>query len=114
MTAVKRPTFDQMKEIVSSLHMSMSDDEILEYMDVMEGTIKSYDRLQELPDNLPPVRYPRTPGFRPGAAENPMNAWAIKTEVRGAAYGPLEGKQVVLKDNVCLSGVPMMNGASTL
>ena len=114
MTAVKRPTLDQMREIVSSLHMSMSDDEILEYMDVMEGTIQSYDRLQELPDNLPPVRYPRTPGVRPSAAENSMNAWAIKTEVRGAAYGALEGKRVVLKDNVCLSGVPMMNGASTL
>ena len=114
MTAVKRPTLDQMKEIVSSLHMSMSDEEILEYMDVMEGTIQAYDRLQELPDNLPPVRYPRTPGIRPSAAENPMNAWAVKTEVSGAAYGPLEGKRIVLKDNICLSGVPMMNGASTL
>lgn len=28
--------------------------------------------------------------------------------------GPLEGKRIVLKDNVCLAGVPMMNGASTL
>ena len=38
----------------------------------------------------------------------------MKSEVRGAAYGPLAGKRVVLKDNVCLAGVPMMNGASTL
>ena len=34
--------------------------------------------------------------------------------MRGAPYGPLAGKRVVLKDNVCLAGVPMMNGASTL
>jgi amidase len=114
MTAVKRPTLDQMREIVTSLHMSMSDREISEYLEVMEGTMLGYDRLQELPDNLPPVRYPRTPGYRPGAAENPMNAWAVKSEVKGAAYGPLAGKRVVLKDNVCLAGVPMMNGASTL
>jgi amidase len=114
MTSVKRPTLEQMRDIVGSLHMSMSDREIEEYMDVMEGTFKAYDRLQQLPDNLPPVRYPRTPGYRPGAAENPLNAWAVKTEVRGAAYGPLAGKRVVLKDNVCLAGVPMMNGASTL
>ncbi len=60
------------------------------------------------------MRYPRTPGYRPGAAENPLNAWAVKSEVRGAPYGPLAGKRVVLKDNVCLAGVPMMNGASTL
>jgi amidase len=114
MSRVKRPSLEQMKEIVTSLHMSMSDAEISEYMDVMEGTLQAYDRLQELPDNLPPVRYPRTPGYRPGAADNPMNAWAVKSEVRGAPYGPLAGKRVVLKDNVCLAGVPMMNGASTL
>ena len=114
MSRVKRPTHDQMKEIVTSLHMSMSDREIAEYMEVMEGTMQAYDRLQQLPDNLPPVRYPRTPGYRPGAAENPLNAWAVKSEVRGAPYGPLAGKRVVLKDNICLAGVPMMNGASTL
>ena len=114
MTSVKRPTLDQMREIVTSLHMSMSDPEIQEYMEVMEGTFQAYDRLQQIPDNLPAVRYPRTPGYRPGAAENPLNAWAVKTEVRGAPYGPLAGKRVVLKDNVCLAGVPMMNGASTL
>jgi len=114
MSRVKRPTHDQMKEIVTSLHMSMSDREIAEYMEVMEGTMQAYDRLQQLPDNLPPVRYARTPGFRPGAAENPLNAWAVKSEVRGAPYGPLAGKRVVLKDNICLAGVPMMNGASTL
>ncbi len=114
MASVKRPTLEQMREIVSSLHMSMSDHEIAEYMEVMEGTIQAYDRLTELPDYLPPVRYPRTPGYRPGPAENPLNAWAVKSEVRGAPYGPLAGKRIVLKDNVCLAGVPMMNGASTL
>jgi amidase len=34
--------------------------------------------------------------------------------VKGAPAGKLAGKTVVLKDNVCLAGVPMMNGASTL
>jgi amidase len=114
MATVKRPTLDQMKEIVSSLHMSMSDREVSEYLDVMEGTMQAYDRVAQLPDYLPEVRYPRTPGYRPGAAENKLNAWAVKSEVRGAAHGPLSGKRIVLKDNVCLAGVPMMNGSSTL
>ena len=34
--------------------------------------------------------------------------------MKGAPAGKLAGKTVVLKDNVCLAGVPMMNGASTL
>ncbi len=114
MTSVKRPTLDQLKTIVSDLHMSMSDREVAEYLEVLEGTFQAYDRIASLPDNLPPVRYPRTPGYRPGANENALNAWAVKSEVRGAAHGPLAGKRVVLKDNVCLAGVPMMNGASTL
>ena len=114
MSTVKRPTVEQLQEIVASLHMSMSRTEVAEYLDVMEGTFASYDRLTQLPDNLPPVRYPRTPGFRPSADQNALNAWAVKAEVRGAAHGPLSGKRVVLKDNVCLAGVPMMNGASSL
>ncbi|HEY0879391.1 MAG TPA: amidase [Zeimonas sp.] len=114
MGTVKRPTLDQMRDIVSSLHMSMSDTEIAEYLEVIDGTLQAYDRLGDLPDNLPAVRYPRTPGYRPASTENPLNAWAVKVEVRGASHGPLAGKRVVLKDNVCLAGVPMMNGASTL
>lgn len=114
MATVKRPTFEQMREIVSSLHMSMSDAEVAEYLEVIDGTLQAYDRISELPDNLPAVAWPRTPGYRPGAAENPLNAWAVKSEVRGAHHGPLAGKRIVLKDNVCLAGVPMMNGASTL
>ena len=114
MTMVKRPTLEQLKHIVGKLHMSMSDREIGEYLDVLEGTMQAYDRVDQLPDYLPEVRYPRTPGTRPSAAENPLGAWYVKSEVKGAPYGPLAGKRVVLKDNICLAGVPMMNGASSL
>jgi len=114
MSTVKRPTVDQMHDIVESLHMNMSSREVAEYLEIMEGTFQSYDRLTQLPDNLPPVRYPRTPGIKPSPADNPLNGWAVKSEVRGAAHGPLSGKRVVLKDNVCLAGVPMMNGSSSL
>jgi amidase len=114
MSTVRRPTAEQMHDIVNSLHLNMSQAEVAEYLEVLEGTFQAYDRVNELPDFLPPVRYPRTPGYRPGANENPLNAWAVKTEVRGAAHGPLSGKRIVLKDNICLAGVPMMNGASTL
>jgi amidase len=63
---------------------------------------------------LPPVAYPRRPGRRPPPEENPLGVWYVKTEVAGAAAGRLAGRKVALKDNICLAGVPMMNGASTL
>ena len=37
MSTVKRPTLEQMSEIVASLHMSMSEHEIGEYLEVLEG-----------------------------------------------------------------------------
>lgn len=114
MSTVKRPTVEQLHQIVDSLHMSMSSREVADYLEILDGTLQAYDRLTQLPDALPPVRYPRTPGVKPSAADNPLNAWAVKAEVRGAAHGPLAGKRVVLKDNICLAGVPMMNGASSL
>jgi amidase len=114
MAMVKRPTIEQLQKIAGSLHMSMSEREIGEYLDVLEGTMLAYDRVEQLPDYLPEVRYPRTPGSRPSANENPLGAWYVKSEVKGAPYGPLAGKRIVLKDNICLAGVPMMNGASTL
>ncbi|MFZ2101728.1 MAG: amidase [Oricola sp.] len=112
--SIRRPTLDQMRDVVQGLGMSMGEREMLDYLTLMEDSFKAYDVIDAMPDNLPKVKYPRTPGYRPSGAENAMNAWYYKAEVRGAAHGPLEGRKVVLKDNVCLAGVPMMNGASTL
>ena len=111
---VQRPTLSQMKDVVSQLGMSMSDARVQEFLNVMQGTLDAYDIVDGLPDYLPPVLYPRTSGHRPTVEENPMNAWYVKTEIKGAPRGPLLGRSVALKDNVCLAGVPMMNGASTL
>ncbi len=111
---VQRPTHSQMKTIVEELGMHMSDARVQEFLDVMQGTLDAYDIVDALPDYLPPVLYPRTSGYRPTAEENPMNAWYVKTEIKGAPRGPLLGRSIALKDNVCLAGVPMMNGASTL
>ena len=46
MSTVRRPTLEQMHDIVSSLHMSMSEGEVAEYLEVLEGTFQSYDRGQ--------------------------------------------------------------------
>jgi amidase len=103
-----------MRDTSRRLHMTMSDEDLKTFMGLMETTWASYDRVDAMPDNLPKVKYPRTPGYRPGGNENPLNAWYVKCEVRGASSGPLENHKIALKDNVCLAGVPMMNGASTL
>ena len=111
---VSRPDLETMREVAKSLHFRMGDDELGDYLEALEGTFSAYDRVEDLPDELPQVRYPRTPGVKPPPEENRLNAWHVKCKVKGAPSGPLAGREVVLKDNICLAGVSMLNGASVM
>lgn len=111
---IPRPDSLQVQAIASSLGMTMSLEEARDYRSLMEESFDAYDVIDALPDFVPTVHYPRTPGYRPDAAENELGAWARKSVVTGAREGKLAGRTVALKDNIALAGVPMMNGASTL
>ncbi|PTW61358.1 amidase [Breoghania corrubedonensis] len=112
--AVTRPSATEVAAIAAKLGMTMSEAEAGDYLALMQGNFDAYDLIDALPDPIPATAYPRTPGYRPGPSENKFGAWYYKSEVKGAQSGKLSGKTVVLKDNVALAGVPMMNGASTL
>ena len=111
---VRTPTIEELLDIADAFGMSISVEEAESYRGMMAGTIQSYHRIDDLVEPKLPVKYPRTPGRRPTPEENPYNAWYWKSEVKGKARGPLAGKSIVLKDNISLAGVPMMNGASVL
>ena len=74
----------------------------------------AYRRIEELPEMKLPVKYPRSTGYRPRQDENPFNGWYWRTEIKGAESGPLKGARVAVKDNICVAGVPMMNGSQVL
>jgi len=111
---LKLPTIDELRKVAGELGMSMCDDELAVHRACLEGGIAAYNLVDQMPDELPEVRYPRTPGRRPTGDENRYNAWYHKTTIEGAPSGKLKGKKVAIKDNVLVAGVPMMNGASTL
>jgi len=108
------PTPDQLQEIARKMGLSLTAGDIASFLALMQPSLDAYNVVDRLPDHLPLVQYPRTPGYRPASEENKHNAWYYKTRIEGAGQGKLKGKTVVLKDNVMLAGVPMMNGASTL
>ncbi len=114
LATVKLPSIDQLRDIAAELGMTMSDSDLAMHRDALVGNIRAYNLIDQMPDEVPQVAYPRTPGRRPPAEENRHGAWYVKTTVEGAPSGRLKGKKVALKDNICLAGVPMMNGASTL
>ena len=110
--AVQLPTPQQIRELADEMGLDLTDADVESYRGLLQGNVDAYNVVDAMPDNLPPVMYPRTPGYQPRGEENPYNAWYVKTEVKGAARGKLQGKTVALKDNVMLAGVPMMNGSS--
>jgi amidase len=114
LNTVKVPTIEQLGEVATELGFTFPDADLAAHHEALQGAFEAYNRLDQIPDELPPVAYPRLPGRRPAPEDNRYGAWYVKTEVAGAAAGPLKGKRVALKDNICLAGVAMMNGASTM
>lgn len=112
--SIQRPTAKQIAAIAERLNISLTDAQAEEYLTLMQPNFDAYDLVDELPDEIPTVRYPREAGYRPTDEENTNNAWYYKTEIKGAPEGKLAGRTIVLKDNVALAGVPMMNGNSIL
>ena len=112
--AVKTPTLDDLARIATSYSLSLAPQDLESFRGLMAGMLASYARLDELTEPTLPVKYPRSPGFRPQPEDNPLGAWYWRTELKGAPSGPLAGKTVAIKDNVCVAGVPMMNGSSVL
>ncbi len=112
--AVKPPTLDDLARIAASFSLSLSPQDLESFRGLIVGMLPSYARLDELTEPTLPVKYPRSPGYRPQPEDNPLGAWYWRTEIIGAPSGPLTGKTVAIKDNVCVAGVPMMNGSSVL
>lgn len=112
--SVALPTPTQLRSIAEQCGLSLTDEDVASFRGLMQGSLEAYNLVAAMPDELPVVKYPRTPGYRPSPEENPRNAWYRKSTVKGAASGKLKGKTVALKDNIMLAGVPMMNGSATL
>lgn len=111
---MKKPTPLELNRVAESLGLHLSPAQLDSYLSLMDGAVAGYELLEQMGDELPVVKYPRTPGYQPGTAENPYNAWYYKSTIEGTPKGKLHGKTFAIKDNVCVAGVPMMNGASTL
>jgi amidase len=113
-TGSDMPTREQLRAVARQCGLSLDDADLDSFRGLLSPYVGAYNLVAAMPDKVPRVKYPRTPGYRPGPRENKYNAWYYKTSIKGAPEGKLTGKTVALKDNVMLAGVPMMNGSATL
>jgi amidase len=110
----QKPSAADLRRAAEQLGMKPGDDYLAAVERIVAPLAQAYAALDTMPDELPPVKYPRDAGVRPTAEENHYGAWYVKTSIKGQSRGPLAGKRIALKDNVCLAGVPMMIGAAIL
>ena len=111
---VQPPTIPELARIAESFGLQVTNEDLESYRGLMLSSIESYRRLDEMTEPVLPVEYPRTPGHRPRPEDNRLGAWYWRCDIHGAPEGALAGKTVVLKDNICVAGVPMMNGTNVL
>lgn len=112
--AVPSLTPAQLLAAADKVGLSLTDEDVSSYLELLAPYMAAYNLVDQMPDNLPVVRYARTPGYFPEASANTHGAWYVRTSVKGAPEGKLAGKRIALKDNIMLAGVPMMNGNAIL
>lgn len=110
----KLPSTNQVRSLGDSLGLDITDNYAQSFINFIKPFAEGYRRLAALPDDVPPIKYPRGGYYRPEGEENTFGAWIAKAEIRGAKSGKLAGKKVAVKDTYALAGIPLTNGASVL
>ncbi|XP_030829249.1 uncharacterized protein LOC100889766, partial [Strongylocentrotus purpuratus] len=112
---VTGPTVKELEDISAELNLGLEGSTVLkEYQSVINDSLEMVNQLDDLVEPSLPVKYPRTPGYRPTREENPHNAWYYKCRITGADNGNLSGKRIAIKDSIAVAGIPMTIGFSGL
>ncbi len=107
------PTLVEIREAAKELGIDIDGADLDFYHAAVLGNVEVYAEIDALDTDAGLA-------FRGGdrdwiePADNPLGAWCVQTDIQTTSDGPLAGKTVVLKDNINLAGVPMMNGTNLL
>lgn len=72
---MKLPSLPQLQEIARNLDVDVKEDELKEYQALMQSLCDGFSIIDKLPEPGLPVKFPRTPGYRPKKENNKLNGW---------------------------------------
>src|SRR5438105_1556141 len=64
LNTVKVPTLEQLSEVTAELGFAFTEVDLAVHRECLLPAFEAYNHLDRLPDELPPVTYPRRPGRR--------------------------------------------------
>lgn len=108
------PSIAVLADIAAGFGLDLSDEDLASYQALAAGTVNACRFIEKFPEKKLPVKYPRDAGYRPMPEDNPQNGWYWRCDIKGSGKGVLKGLTVAVKDVVCVSGLPMMNGSRVL
>jgi len=108
------PTLDELRLDAQAIGFDLSDAELKVAQSYVATFLKSLDQVSKAAQPVSSPKYWPRESARPSASENPLGAWYVTSSIKGAPAGPLAGKKIAIKDNVCVAGLPMMNGSKVL
>src|SRR5262252_2983488 len=111
------PDIEEVVAVAKALGIHLGPEEAVLYQKYLLEQLREFDTFVQarMEESTPPLVSPaRTPGYRPGPDEDPLNAWMWKCQIAGAADGLLAGKTVSFKDHIAVAGMPMRLGSFAL
>ncbi|GAA4722190.1 amidase [Nocardioides endophyticus] len=110
---MRPPASADLESIAQRHDLGLDSQQVTDLTAAITASLASYDAVEFLYENCAPVA-PTREWDEPSAEANPLNAWYMTCDVRGAQDGPLGGRRFAIKDNTSVAGVPMMNGSRIL
>ncbi len=110
--AVPVPDAGRLAELSEHYGFGLSKEELQEFAPAVEATLASSEAVERLYTD----RRPDPPDRKWEQGDHPLGAWYVTTDISDpdSSGGPLAGRTAAVKDNVCVAGVPMMNGSATV